>query len=279
VVVVGDDARVEDEAVAGGERLGREDPVLAAVALVPAERRVARHGEAVGGEEADVAWAAAREVRRLRLEVGDPAPRRRAREGAGAADERVRELGQGRGQACGPAGRRYRVRVEEDDDVAAGRLPAAVARPAGEERRLVPEHARARRARDRPRAVRRRVVDDDHLGRMRLLARDRVEDGSDRPLRVVRGDDDADRRGHLRMMAAPAGLGKGGRARLAERGGETRRGRRAARPLRDRLRASRPNDVSSRPAPRQRTQTRCALSPDRDSPSTRAGCAPRGGRR
>ena len=79
---------------------------------------------------ADPARLAPRQVRRLDLEVRDPSPRRLAAERARAADDRAGVLVE-----RAPAGRRpspaagHRVGVEEDDDVAVGLRPAAVAAP------------------------------------------------------------------------------------------------------------------------------------------------------
>ena len=141
VVVVGVETRVEDEAEARGNRLRREHAVLAAVALVPAQRCVPRDGHAVRGDEAHVARLAEWEVRGLGLEVRDPAPRRLRRERSRAAHDRAGELLERAREPGRPARRRHGVGVEEDDDVAGRGFPAAVARPAGEERPLVTDDA------------------------------------------------------------------------------------------------------------------------------------------
>src|SRR5205085_1119976 len=77
VLVRGDDARVEHEAEAGAPRVGREEGVLAAVAFVPPQRSATRHGQAERREKGPVVRTAACEVRRLDLEMRDPAPRAR----------------------------------------------------------------------------------------------------------------------------------------------------------------------------------------------------------
>ena len=126
------EARVEHEPQAGRERVGAEERVLAAVALVPAQGRLPRHEQAERGQERRLARAAARQVRRLDLQVADPAPRRLGVEGARAADEGARELGQRPRHSRAPARRRHDVGVEEHDRVAARLVPAHVAGPAGE---------------------------------------------------------------------------------------------------------------------------------------------------
>ena len=133
MVVVGVEARVEDEPVAGGRGVGAEGAVLAAVALVPAKGRVARDGDAVRGEERDVARLPQREERRLALEVGDPAPGGAAVEGSGTADQRARVFLERAGKAGGPpAVRGNGVRVQEDDDRGGCPPPADVAGAPGE---------------------------------------------------------------------------------------------------------------------------------------------------
>ena len=72
------------------------------------------------------------EVRRLDLEVRHPAPRGVGREGARAADQRARELLRGADDPGAPARARHDVGVEEDDEVAAGRVPPRVPRAARE---------------------------------------------------------------------------------------------------------------------------------------------------
>src|SRR3954470_897242 len=111
----GPEAGVEDEPQAGRERVGAEERVLAAVALVPAQRRVARDDQAEGREKAPLVRRTMREVRRLDLQVADPAPRRVGLERPPAAHERTRELGQRSFHTAAPAGCRHDVRVQEHD--------------------------------------------------------------------------------------------------------------------------------------------------------------------
>ena len=151
VVVQRGVARVEDEADAAVERVGAEDGVLAAVALVEAQVERARHEHAVRGDEAHVARAAALQVRRLDLQVRDPRPGRVRREAPGAADDRARELARGAAHAGAEAGQRHGVGVEEDDDVAARPRPSRGCARRPRSRRSPLHHARAvRAARSRP---------------------------------------------------------------------------------------------------------------------------------
>ena len=131
---------------------------------------------------------AALEVRRLDLQVGDPRPGRVRREAAGAADDRARELARGAADALAEAGQRHGVGVEEDDDVAARRVPAAVAGAAGVADAAALHDARAVRAGDLGREVGRAVVDDDHLVGPLRVVRERVEHRAQRALGIERGD-------------------------------------------------------------------------------------------
>ena len=190
VVVVRVEARVEHEPDTCGERVRAEDAVLAAVALVPAQRRRAGHGEAVRRDESLRARLPEGEVRRLDLEVSDPAPRRRRVEGPGAADDRAGELLERPREPRAPAGPRDRVGVEEDDDVAGGGVPPAVACPACIADPGSWDDPRAVGGCDLGRRILGSVVDDDHLGRLRSLIGERREDGAKGALGVERRDHD-----------------------------------------------------------------------------------------
>ena len=155
------------------ERVGAEEGVLAAVALVPAQRRASR-GTARQYEETN---GTSRGSPRGRYGVSTwrCATQPQAVAGAkrpGAADDRARELveraRQRRRPSPAPArrprrGRRRRRRVASSQP--RFRAPPAKRPAAGR------DDPRARCARDRGRLVGRAVVDDDHLGGRRVLRR------------------------------------------------------------------------------------------------------------
>ncbi len=188
VIVQGGVARVEDEPDAACERIGAEDGVLAAVALVEAQVERARHEHAVGRDELDVARATALQERRLDLQMRHPRPGRVRREAPGTADDGAGKLARGAAQAGAEARQRHGIGVEEDDDVATGGVPAAVARASGVADTRPLHHARAVRAGDRGRAVRRAIVDDDHLVGALGVGEERPEHRAERPLGVERRD-------------------------------------------------------------------------------------------
>ena len=191
VVVEGGEARVEDEPRAGGVGVEAEERVLAAVALVEADVERAGDRHAVGGDERDVPRLAARQVRRLDLEVGDPAPLRPC--GANVRAQPMTAFGNSPTARASPTPQSSAGTASESR-----KTTVSPSRPARPRLRAPPAWRRVLAADDRGAvalgegggAVGRDVVDDDRLRRRRLLAGEGLEDGSQGSLGVERRDDD-----------------------------------------------------------------------------------------
>ena len=107
--------------------------------------------------------------RESRSEIADPSPGRAGGERPRTADDRTGELGERLCESRAPAGCRNGVRVDEHDDVSRCCVPPAIARCSGVAPAVRPHHVRTEAPRDGARAVYGAVVDDDDLGRWRLL--------------------------------------------------------------------------------------------------------------
>ena len=193
MVVVGVEARVEDEVVARrpSRRRRRRRPRRRSSRPSgrgrPGGRRRSRtRGTAPArgspsGRYGVSAWRCATQPQAVRLSKVRAQPTSASRE----LLERARE-------PRPPSRSRDRVGVQEDDDRARRLVPAGVARAAREPGRVVADDARSGGLRDGARAVGGAVVHDDDLGGSRLLRAERLDDSADRALGVERGDDDGD---------------------------------------------------------------------------------------
>ncbi len=194
VAVRDDDARVVPEpAAARGDREG-ERRVLAGVGLGEA------HGTDGGapvhdrhrGDVASLPGVAFGDPLRVIQVVVELAVAARAAVHDPSADTRDRSVALERAAGAGePVLRSDGVRVEEREEVALGRFDAGVAGAAGVSPRRVAYDARSGLARRVGRAVRRRVVDHDHLGRRLGLAEGRGNRVPHGRGGVAAGDDDA----------------------------------------------------------------------------------------